>query len=338
MAHPRLLPLLAAPLLLAPHTLRADTVALDNGDRLTGKVTQIHNGVLTLETEYAGILSIDKTRVASVATDGPVVVSTNPPGPAPARLDGDALATIISLWLPGAPQPGAAEAKPEKSPWSFSAAFDTRYTDGNTRGTVLGLNAEANYVQPESWTLKLYAGADYNKADGSVSEHKLFGGADSDYFLSEKTGVYAREMLLTDRANDIRARSTFGSGGEYFLYKKSVGNTLEMLRLRAGLGHRYEKHFVEQSESTSAMTVDFGLRLHKALVENIAWTSELTYAPAVNDLGNYLLTHDSRCAIDLVKKWRLSYELGVQHAYNSHPAGDNVYLDTTCYARVRKTW
>ena len=341
MAKPRPTRVLA--ILATPFALLADTVRLDNGDRLTGTVTQIHEGVLTLETEYAGTLSIPQSRVAGIATDGPVEVAAGTetaPAPAPATLEGDALAAVRSLWLPGAPQPGAVvEAPaPEKSPWSFSAALDARYTDGNSRGAVAGLNAEANYVRPELWTLKLFTGAEYNKADGSVSEHKVFAGADTDYFLTEKSSLYAREMLLTDRANDIRLRSTFGAGGGYYLYKNPAGNLLEMLRLRAGLGHRYETHRAAQSGSSSAMTVDLGLRLHKALAENIAWTTEITHAPAINDFNDYLFTHDSRCGVDLVKKWRLTYELGVQHAYNSRPAAGNVYLDTTCYARIRKSW
>ena len=311
----RLTALLAAPLLLA-----ADTVKLDNGDQLTGTVTHIRDGVLTLETAYAGTLSIKQENIAGIVTNTPA-----------------AIAVQVAVETDAAPPPVAAPAK-KPAPWSYSAAAEARHTSGNSHDTTASIRLEANQIDPDLWTLKLYTGVEYNKADGNVTEHKVQGGADADFFTSKLTGVYAREELLTDRANDIRLRSTFGAGGEYFLHKKPTENGLDMLRLRAGLGHRYEKHRDADASSDSAMTVDLGLRLNKELAENITWTTELTYAPAIDNFNNYLATHDSRCEFNLVKKWRVSYELGVQHAYNSRPAEGNVYLDTTYYTRLKKTW
>jgi len=323
----RLLPLLAAPL-----ALLADTVTLDNGDRLTGTVTKIYDGVVTLETVYAGNIAIKQANVASMTLDAPVNVRA---GEIIDKVEGGinvaALRVIDTLWPVGAADPDA----PPSSSWNFSIAGEARYSDGNSHDTVAGLRAEANYLDPDVWSLLLFTGANYNKADGSVSDHKLFGGADANRFLSEHTGLYAREELLTDRANDIKIRSTFGAGGEYYFYKTA---DLEMLRLRAGLGHRHEKHRGADADSNSNMTVDFGARFHKRISDVAAWTTELTYAPAIDDFANYLVTHDSRCAFDLVKKWKLTYELGVANTYNSRPPADSVYLDSTYYTRVRKTW
>ncbi|MCL1887692.1 MAG: DUF481 domain-containing protein [Kiritimatiellaeota bacterium] len=329
MANPR--PLLLA--LAAPLALTADTVRLDNGDLLTGKVTQIAKGVVSLETAYAGVVSIAQTNVAALVVDTPANIRAADDRVAGGNLD---VASLRALWPVGAPDPDAKP--PVKNPWSFSIAAEARHIDGNSRGTVVGLNAEANYTLPEKYTAKFYAGANYNRTDGDVSEHKVFGGVDADYFLSDHSGLYGRDELLADRANDIRYRNTLGAGGEYFLHKKAIPGGLEMLRLRAGLGHRREKHRTADDDSVSAMTLDFGLRFHKRLSDVLAWTTEITYAPAIDNINNYLFTHDSRCGIDLVKKWRLTYELGVQHAYNSRPADDNVYLDSTYYTRIKKTW
>ena len=51
-----------------------DEILLKNGSRLIGSITTIRDGVLTLETKFAGTLSVDMEQVTSVNTNEPVVV------------------------------------------------------------------------------------------------------------------------------------------------------------------------------------------------------------------------------------------------------------------------
>ena len=44
---------------VAPILHGADTVILDNGDRLTGELQTLEEGKLSFKTDYAGTLSID---------------------------------------------------------------------------------------------------------------------------------------------------------------------------------------------------------------------------------------------------------------------------------------
>ena len=55
--------------------VQADQVYLKNGDRLTGKVISLGKGRLLLHTAYAGELSIRWETIASLKTDGPVVLT-----------------------------------------------------------------------------------------------------------------------------------------------------------------------------------------------------------------------------------------------------------------------
>ncbi|MGD8208108.1 MAG: DUF481 domain-containing protein [Thiohalocapsa sp.] len=52
----------------------ADEVIMNNGDRLTGTVVRTDQGSLRLETDYAGILSIDLSKVRDVRFDEPRMV------------------------------------------------------------------------------------------------------------------------------------------------------------------------------------------------------------------------------------------------------------------------
>ena len=54
------------------HALRADQVALKNGDRVTGTVLKKEADTLTLRSDIMGVVSIPWSQVASIRTNGPV--------------------------------------------------------------------------------------------------------------------------------------------------------------------------------------------------------------------------------------------------------------------------
>ena len=61
--------LFIATVLLVENAL-ADVILMNNGDRLTGTVGNITNGVVTFNTSYAGDLSIAMAEVSQIETDG----------------------------------------------------------------------------------------------------------------------------------------------------------------------------------------------------------------------------------------------------------------------------
>jgi putative salt-induced outer membrane protein len=69
---------------------QADTVVLTNGDHLTGSVTQLDGGKLTVHTDYAGDVVITFDKVSSVKMDKPAVLSLAVPPP-PGRKPGKRL-------------------------------------------------------------------------------------------------------------------------------------------------------------------------------------------------------------------------------------------------------
>ena len=56
--------------------LRADTVVLKNGDRLTGTAVKLEGGKLTFKTAYADPIAIAWDQVASLSTSQPLVLPT----------------------------------------------------------------------------------------------------------------------------------------------------------------------------------------------------------------------------------------------------------------------
>src|ERR1017187_925263 len=61
---------------LGAQGLRADTVMLKNGDRLTGTAVKLEGGKLTFKTAYADAIAIAWDQVASLTTTQPMVLPT----------------------------------------------------------------------------------------------------------------------------------------------------------------------------------------------------------------------------------------------------------------------
>ncbi|HKB91717.1 MAG TPA: hypothetical protein VKC60_14460, partial [Opitutaceae bacterium] len=55
--------------------LGADTVETKDGSKLIGKITKIEDGVIQLDTTYAGTLKIKQDNVAGFSTDAPLNVA-----------------------------------------------------------------------------------------------------------------------------------------------------------------------------------------------------------------------------------------------------------------------
>ena len=54
--------------------LQADIVETKNGARLTGSVTKVEAGSITLVTDYAGTITIKQSEVARFETEKPLVI------------------------------------------------------------------------------------------------------------------------------------------------------------------------------------------------------------------------------------------------------------------------
>src|ERR1700733_3875719 len=62
-------------LFTAASALRADTVVLKNGDRLTGTAVKLEGGKLTFKTAYADAIAIAWDQVANLKVDKPLVLA-----------------------------------------------------------------------------------------------------------------------------------------------------------------------------------------------------------------------------------------------------------------------
>ena len=62
---------------LSALALRADTLTLANGDRLTGSAVKLEGGKLTFKTAWADAITVDWAQVTRLETDKPLVLPIN---------------------------------------------------------------------------------------------------------------------------------------------------------------------------------------------------------------------------------------------------------------------
>ncbi len=322
-----------------PRSAFADVITLENGSTLIGTISRIDQKTIHIQTDFAGLVSVDAARVVSYTTDKPVYVAF--PGHDPVRgkltytrkqtrIDVEEGKVVVSADAPQHVWPEGA-ADPRARHWSFEIGFDAAGKTGNAERISVGSRAQARLQGPRD-RLLLYLRYAYAKDDGLESDNQTVGGIDFESYFREKHSWYARMEMENDQIAHVDFRATAAAGYGYFFLKKAN----HTLRGRTGLMFRHES--LKSASSTATAGLDLGLS-HLYRFAN-AWrlTNDITYTPSLEDYRDYRIYHESAFEIPIVASeiWKL--RLGVMNDYNSRPAENKDYLDTTYFTRLVFSW
>jgi len=258
--------------LLGHSSAKADTIILDNGDRVSGKVQRLRRDRLELDTSHSGTISIDASRIISVETDGDVTVilkdytrhigrlipgdtgvltlqaspETKPVEIAPER---------VSVLLPGAL---AAEA------WRITGRATGGVTDTSGNTDVTRINVDGEIIARRNldrWSLT----GNGNQADdrGMQTEGNATIGLKYDRFMSESLYLYGGSTLEHDRLKDLRLRSTVGTGAGYQI----LDSHRTRLSLEGGIERVRTDFFSSQDQSN--FSLGLASRFDHWLVEDL---------------------------------------------------------------------
>jgi putative salt-induced outer membrane protein YdiY len=330
--------------------LNADIIHTQDGSELKGTITKIADGVLFLDTSYAGVLEIQQSEVAGIETESDVSVRLNNGNKVKGTItttdEGlivkadqvSVAATVDSIhsgWSDLEEDPvevaqrKAAEAATRK--WTFKVGLNVGGKSGNTDKSDTEINASAKLKGPND-TLKIYTLITKGESDGEKTDNEIIAGVSYNTKFSDKFGWYVRTEGEKDDFEDIDFRSTNAAGLSY-LFCDSEKFTLDS---RLGLAYRYESYFDDSSEEFPG--IDVGLDLEWQMTQWATLNSEITYLPSFDDFGSYILKQDTgvEMPIGLSERWML--RLGISNDYNSEPEEGKDELDTTYYARLILTW
>jgi len=323
--------------------LRADVVEINNGTRLVGKIAKIHGGVITLETDYAGELSIKQILVTRITTDHAVAVrfadGTGLIGTISAlsadkvRVTGAnssvdlPVGNIAATWSAGEDDPDVVALRRK---WSYEANADIGGENGTQRQFSTALGYRAKLVGPLD-TFQYYANYARQETNSQVSADQFKAGVDYSDLFTATTSWYVRDEAGFDRVNDITFYDVAASGLGYDFIKVKD----EALTGRAGLSYRYDQ-YTEPTPALSSLGADFELE-YMLKVKNSQFTDKITFVPAFQDLGNYIVTHEAAFTVPIDKSlWKLS--MGVTNNYNSRPVSGVDKLDTLYFTRLVLSW
>lgn len=297
--------------LAAAPSLRADTVLLKNGDRLTGAVVKLDGGKLTFKTAYADAIVIAWDQVTSLTTSTALVlptpkgnlsvtgierstaglVVTTPSGPS--TLDP---ATVTVLRSPADQQAYEASLHPGWGhAWAGAANVSLALTRGNSDTATFGAGVTAARATLTDKT-SLYANTIYATNGNSIpttSANSTGGGIRYDHNLNPRTFAFGSGDFLSNALQDLDLRAIVGGGFGWHAVK-TPKQTFDVL---GGIVYTHESYsptaVVTTSTTNNFPALDLGEQYTRKIGAASQFTEQLSVYPDLSNLGQVQLTFNS---------------------------------------------
>ncbi|HON89930.1 MAG TPA: DUF481 domain-containing protein [Sedimentisphaerales bacterium] len=306
--------------------LAADQVVLKNGDRITGKIVTVGDGVLTFNGDQVGQITIAMKDIATFASDSPLEIHLkdgtvlNQPvvaadadrfaiteGPS-LRPQTFSLADVTSINPPPKPQPK----------WTGSISGAVSSTHGNTKAEAV--SASVNVVR-RSEKDRTTAAADYGRTEqrnratkeDETTEDWWRARAQYDYFFSKKFFGFGNIRYERDAIADLDRRVVVGGGGGY----QWIENARTSFSTNLGLASLYEK-FDTANDSNSEISLQVGYNLDHRIRDGLRFVHDLTYYPSLEQFSDYYLTTTGELRASLTKSMFANFK--VIFNYDESPA------------------
>jgi putative salt-induced outer membrane protein YdiY len=235
----------------------ADTVMLDNGDRVTGRIQRSESGKLVIATDYAGEVKIDWTHVKTLTGDELMTVQLDDKTRLYGRLAGEdgtirvtspdgLLERYVEVKQVDAIFPGAML----KDPVSFSGRLNIggSQTSGNTQTSAIHLDAELLARKGDD---RYTAGGSFNRTTDrgveTASNARWY--AKYDHFFAKKWYTTINATMEHDPFADIELRTTAGIGIGY----QALASARTNLALESGVDYVNTNHYQLPTETYPAL-------------------------------------------------------------------------------------
>ncbi len=310
----------------APAT--ADTVELDNGDRITGAVEKLTDGKLTVDTAYAGPIDIEWDVVRHLKSEGSFDIRA-----ANGRIyTGTIERSADKLSIEGAEDAQEIDildisgfiaiAEDEKSKPTFrqnlKIEFDLGYnlTRGNSLLTQSALGANVQYADSKQQLSSMLTSIRSSQGNVPTTSRHAWD-VRYDRFVNERFFAYGlggledNEMLLLD----LRTKLGGGIGLQFI---KDAKTTVSLLG-----GANYARENYLPDEAGMRVSVDrgegtAGFEIKLVRFNGIEFASRLFLFPNLADAGRYRFEYDGEVRVPVFKN--CSYELRFYDRYDSRSA------------------
>jgi putative salt-induced outer membrane protein YdiY len=315
-------------LIFLARSAQADSVMLENGDRLSGTLISLDSGTLVLKTPYAGTVKLPWSKVTRIESDAPIRLRLKDQREYDGRLvmqDGRLaialtglktttplpLDTIVAINPPR---------NPDKTVLSGHLSAGGNLSRGNTSSTSLHFAGEVITRNPQQ---QITLGGEVNEAeqDGVNTASNWRVGLKYDHFLSTTRYLYVNTGFARDKRADLDLRSTLGAGGGTYL----IDNGPHKLSVEGGLSLVYENYGNAADENFPSARL--AARYDRALLNDrlvLFHTSEIL----LNLDNTEDLLYLARTGVRLPVSQKLSLTLQANLDYDTLPAAGKESTDT----------
>lgn len=239
---------------LVPAISHADIVITKSGDRLGGRILHKSGDILTLQTDYAGEIKVQWSKVAALVSDKPLTL----------QLDGDTPPLSAKVQPAEAEQQiqlAPADASPQQAvpqtvplarvvyinPLPEETSNGVNYrgranmsfsrSQGNTRTEAL--YGEVDFAaRARQYRYELNAKANRSKDAGTLTNSNWLTGGNYDRFLDPRHFIYGRASVEHDEFKGISQRDVVGGGYGWQL----IDNPQTQFSVRGGLDYVSVRH------------------------------------------------------------------------------------------------
>jgi putative salt-induced outer membrane protein len=331
-------------------TARADTITLDNGDRLTGTIVKSDGKELVLmtdrvgpTTDKAGPIIVQWSAVRQITSTAPVYVVTSQGTTVAGAVTTEGTDLVIAPST-GAPQriplanvttlrSQSEEAAYERSlhpsvleSWQIDSSLGFALARGNSRTTnlAIGFNAVRATMNDKltAYMDSIYASSGLVVAPGvtaGVTANDIRGGAMYQHDVSARAFVYGSADFEYNELQFLNLRSILGAGAGYHVIKRT-DTTLDVF---AGANYTKETYSTGLHRNIAALTV--GDVFRHQIGKNTSINETLDVYPELSHLGQYRLALDISLATK-IKTW-LGWQSTLSDRYISDPIPGTVSND-----------
>jgi putative salt-induced outer membrane protein YdiY len=311
-----------------------DEVKLKNGDRITGKVTGLDGGKLTIDTPEAGAIKIDWTQIVSVKTDHPVKVKLATGELLEGKVD-PGNEGRLKIETQGAAAPVEVDLTKIKAineppvTWHGKISAAGKITDGNTHNESFIIAGEATR-ETEQDLIMAKAIFRYGKSGQTLTERNSYGIGKYDYKITQTFYAYVSEELSSDTFKDISLESITSAGVGYVFVKSDPID----FSLEAGLAYTSDNFDVQPDDSYLGARIAASLRL--ALPLHFEFKDNFTIYPNFKDSQNYHFRNEASLGTAIGAGWDLLG--GVITEYYNEPGPGLGRVDDTYFVGLGYTF
>ena len=325
--------------------LSADVLDLTDGSRITGTIKGMAGDKVTIDTKFAGSLSLPLSSVTGITSDNDIFVhlaSGSVLKGKVSRIGGRTSVTtangvldvskdnIANVWAEGTADPRI-PAPPAPRKWKYQVGINVGGKTGNTE-KFSGYGTFDATLDGAEDRLKFYGRGGRSTDNGNDTVKEVVGGIDYEANFTEMNAWYVRGEMEYDEIEGLDLRSTAAVGFARYAFKEDD----HMLRGRLGFLYRHESYNTGMTETKPG--IDVGLSYMNHLWDWGKLTTDATFTPSIEDFSDYRAYQETKISIPLERSEFWVMQLGFSNEYNSLPIAGRKELDTTYFLRLTLNW